>query len=347
MSLLGAGTRGKIGNMQYIKFGNAGIQVSRLALGCMDFTVKQDEATAARILDNALDHGINFLDTADTYGDGKSEEVLGRILKEKRDGIILATKFWVPMYDRPNGGGCSRVHILQAVEDSLRRLQTDYLDLYMLHHPDVNTSVEETISTLDNLVKQGKIRYWGVSNHYAWQMAHMLGVSALHNWEPLVSVECRYNLVDRAVESEIMPFVNRFNVATMIYGPLNAGILAGQFKKGEALPADTRMAQSKKYQEKLVDDTWGLLDEMKKIADKHGITMSQLAFAWLLSKPGVTSVIVGGSKPEHLEHVYGVEEIAVDPTDLTHLDELTMQWRYIPFHNHRVPEGTPLAGNWW
>lgn len=333
--------------MQYVKFGNAGIQVSRLALGCMDFTVKQDEATASQILDEALDHGINFLDTADTYGDGKAEEVLGRILKGKRDGVILATKFWVPMYDRPNGGGCSRVHIMQAVEDSLRRLRTDYVDLYQLHHPDRNTSAEETISTLDTLVKQGKIRYYGVSNHYAWQMAHMLGVSALHNWEPMISVQCRYNLIDRAVESEIMPFVERFNIATMIYGPLNAGILAGQFKKGEAIPADTRVAKAPKYQAKLVDDTYDLLDEMKKIADKYSITLSQLAFAWLLSKPGVTSVLLGGSKPEHLDQVYGVEEITIAPADLEHLDELTTQWRYIPFHNQAVVEGAPGAGNWW
>lgn len=333
--------------MQYVRFGNAGIEVSRLALGCMDFTVKQDEATAQGILDRALDMGINLLDTADTYGDGKAEEVLGRIMRGKRDGIILATKFWVNVYNRPNGGGCSRVHIMQAVEDSLRRLKTDYIDLYQLHHPDKNTPAEETISTLDTLVKQGKIRYYGVSNHYAWQMAHMLGVSALHNWEPMVSVQCRYNLIDRAVESEIMPFAQRFNVATMIYGPLNAGILAGRFRKGEPLPSDTRVGKLEKYQAKLTDDTYDLLDEMRKIAEKHGITMSQLAFAWLLSRPGVTTVLVGGSKPEHMDAVYGVEEMSVDPADLQRLDEITTQWRYIPFHNQAVVEGTAPGLSWW
>ena len=333
--------------MQYIKFGNAGIEVSRLALGCMDFTVRQDEKTAAGILDKALDNGINLLDTADTYGDGKSEEVLGKILGGKREKIILATKFWVNVEKRPNGGGCSRVHIIQALEDSLRRLRTDYVDLYQLHHPDKNTPVEETISTLDTLVKQGKIRYFGVSNHYAWQMAHMLGVSALHNWEPMVSVQCRYNIIDRAVESEIMPFARRFNIATMIYGPLNAGILAGQFHKGDRIAGDTRVAQSEKYQGKLTEDTFNLLDEMKKIAEKHGITMSQLAFAWLLSKPEVTTALLGGSKPEHFDQVYGVEEINIDPSDLARIDEMSAQWRFIPFHNQAVVEGAAPGLNWW
>lgn len=332
--------------MQYVRFGNAGIEVSRLALGCMDFTVKQDEPTAKRILDRALDNGINLLDTADTYGSGKSEEVLGRILGDRRARIILATKFWVNIEKRPNGGGCSRVHIIQALEDSLRRLRTDYVDLYQLHHPDKNTPVEETISTLDTLVKQGKIRYYGVSNHYAWQMAHMLGVSALHNWEPLVSVQCRYNIIDRPVESEIIPFARRFNIATMIYGPLNAGILAGAYPRGKAFPEDSRMVTHKKYQEKLTDDTYDLLDEITKIADKYGISLGKLAYAWLLAKPGVTTVLMGGSKPEHFDAIYGVEEVVIEPADIERIDALSDQWRYIPFHNQAVTEGAAPGLNW-
>jgi len=333
--------------MQYVRFGNAGIEVSRLALGCMDFPVKQDEATCQRILDQALDKGVNLLDTADTYGNGESEKVLGKILKGKRDRIILATKFWANLERRPNGGGCSRVHIIQALDDSLKRLKTDYVDLYQLHHPDAKTPVEETISTLDTLVKQGKIRYYGVSNHYAWQMAHMLGVSALHNWEPLVSVQCRYNIIDRAVESEIVPFVQRFNIATMIYGPLNGGILTGEYRKGEALPEDTRVGTHKRYQRKLTDETYELLDKLKEIAGRYGLSTANLAFAWLLSKPCVTTVLMGGSKPEHFEAVYGVEEIAIEPADIERIDTLSEKWRYIPFHNQSVVEGAPLGLNWW
>ncbi|MDQ2732988.1 MAG: aldo/keto reductase, partial [Armatimonadota bacterium] len=158
----------------------------------------------------------------------KSEEFLGKAIKEKRDHLVLATKLWVQMYQGdPNGRGCGRYHMTRAVEDSLRRLGTDRIDLYQLHHPDKAAPVEETLSTLDSLVKAGKIRYVGVSNHYAWQMAHMLGVSALHNWEPLVSIQCRYNIFDRAVENETMHFCRRFNIAAITYGPLCGGLLSG------------------------------------------------------------------------------------------------------------------------
>jgi len=333
--------------MKYIKFGNAGIEVSRLALGCMDFPLKQDEKTSERILDTALDKGVNLLDTADTYGHGQSEEVLGRILKGKRDQVILATKFWANMYKRPNGGGCSRVHIIQALDDSLRRLQTDYVDLYQLHHPDSKTPVEETVSTLDTLVKQGKIRYYGVSNHYAWQMAHMLGVSALHDWEPLVSVQCRYNIIDRPIESEIVPFVRRFNIATMIYGPLDGGILAGKLRTAEEIPEDSRVGKYGTYRAKLTEETFGLLDQLREIADKYEIGMNKLAFAWLLSKPCVTTILMGGSKPEHFDDLYGVEEIEIEAADIERIDELSGQWRYIPFHNQPVTEGAPPSLNRW
>jgi aryl-alcohol dehydrogenase-like predicted oxidoreductase len=330
--------------MDYVRFGNAGIEVSRLSLGTMDFTTRLGEAEAARVLDTALDRGVNLLDTADTYSDGKSEEVLGRILKGKRDGIILATKFWSKMYDRPNAGGCSRVHIIQALEDSLRRLQTDYIDLYQLHHPDANTPVEEVLSTLDVLVKQGKIRYIGVSNHFAWQMAHMLGVSALHNWEPIVSIQCRYNILDRVIENEIVPFARRFNIAMMCYGPLNGGILAGGLHKGEPAPEGSRAAR-KNYQAKLTDEAWGVLDELREIAGKHGIGMNQLAFAWLLSKSHVTTVLMGGSKPEHFEGVYPILDLEIDPGDFERIDQISEPWRYQPFHNQRVVDGAPLALN--
>lgn len=332
--------------MQYVRFGNTGIQVSRLGLGCMDFTVKQDEETASRILGTALDYGINLLDTADTYGKGISEEVLGRILKGKRQDIILATKFWAKMYDRVNGRGCSRVHIMNAVEDSLRRLQTDYIDLYQLHHPDENTPVEETISTLDCLVKQGKIRYYGVSNHYAWQMAHMLGVSALHNWEPLVSVQCRWNIIDRAVENEIIPFARRFNIATLIYGPLSGGYLSGKIQKGEE-PAKGTRAAMRTYVQRMTDEAWELLGELKSIADKYEVGLNKLAYAWLLSKPEATCVLMGGSKPEHFDDLYGVDELMLETEDLERIDTLSERWRYMPFHNQAAVNGAPVALNRW
>jgi len=333
--------------MRYVRFGNAGIEVSRLCLGCMDFAERLDEAEAQRVLDTALDHGVNFLDTADAYGRGHNEEVLGRILKGKRDQVVLATKFWVKMEKRPNRGGCSRLHILRACEESLRRLQTDWIDLYQLHHPDVNTPVEEVLSTLDTLVRQGKVRYVGVSNHYAWQMAHMLGVAALHHWEPIVSIQCRYNILDRAIENETVPFCQRFAIVTMIYGPLDRGVLTGKYRRGEPVPEGSWLDTYKRGQRELTDQAFDLLDELKAIADKHGVLMNQLAMAWVLSKPFVTSAIMGGSRPEHFEQLYPAVDLEIDPADLARIDEISAPWRYRPFENQPIVQGPPLALNRW
>lgn len=331
--------------MQYVKFGNTGMEVSRLCLGCMSFPNQMDVPDAEKLLDSALERGINFLDTADAYR--ASEEVLGKILKDKRDNIILATKLWLNIDKRPNGGGCSRVHIMQQLERSLRLLKTDYVDIYQLHHPDANTPVEETISTLDTLVKQGKIRYIGVSNHYAWQMAHMLGVSALHNWEPLVSVQCRYNIMDRAVENEIMPFVQRFNIATMIYSPLDGGTLTGKYHRNETPPQDSRWGRNQKmYEKKMTDNVFDVLEELEKLAAKYEVGMNQLAIAWVLSKPYCTTAIMGGYKPEHFDTAYNALEIKLDPEDVAYIDEISESFRYRPFHNQAVVQGAPAGLNY-
>ncbi|NQT52642.1 aldo/keto reductase [bacterium] len=332
--------------MDYARFGNAGIEVSRLCLGCMDFAERLDEATAQRVLDAALDHGVNFLDTADAYGRGHNEEVLGRLLKGKRDHVVLTTKLWVKMdRERKNTGGCSRLHIMQAVEDSLRRLQTDTIDLYLLHHPDPLTPVEETIGTLDTLIAQGKIRYWGVSNHYAWQMAHMLGVAALHHWEPLVSIQCRYNILDRVVENETVPFCQRFNIATMLYGPLDRGILTGKYRRGEPMPEGSWLERYARGQEKLTDELFDILDQLEAIASGYGIRLNQLAIAWLLARPAVTSIIMGGSQPEHFEQLFDACDITLAPEDIERIDALSQAYRYGPFVNQHVVQGPPLALN--
>lgn len=332
--------------MQYVKFGNSGIEVSRLCLGCMDFPSRMDETDAQRLLDENLERGVNFLDTADGYP--QSEEVLAKLIKGKRDRIILATKFWINLEKRINGGGCSRVHIMQAIEGSLKRLQTDYVDIYQLHHPDSKTPVEETLSTLDTLVKQGKVRYIGVSNHYAWQMAHMLGVSALHNWEPITSVQLRYNILDRAAENEILPFCERFNIATMVYSPLDGGMLTGKYKRGEELPPHSRWSRyGRKAKFALSEETFDILDALAPIAAKYEIALNQLAIAWLLSKENVTSIIMGGYKPEHFDSIYPALDIKIEQEDLDAIDEVSAARRYRPFHNQAVVEGAPLALNRW
>lgn len=331
--------------MQYRKFGNAGIEVSRLCLGCMDFPSRMGVEASEAFLGSALDKGINFLDTADGYPE--SEEILGRIIGSRRDRIILATKFWINLEKRINGGGCSRMHIMQAVEGSLKRLQTDYIDIYQLHHPDDNTPVEEVLSTLDTLVKQGKVRYIGVSNHYAWQMAHMLGVAALHNWEPITSLQCRYNILDRAVETEILPFCKRFDIATMIYSPLDGGMLTGKFKRGQEMPEKARWTRYIKQGKKLSDDTFDILEKLEEIAAKYEIGMNQLAIAWLLAKPVVTSIIMGGYKAEHFDPIYAVLGMKIEREDLDSIEDISRSCRYRPFHNQAVVQGFPAGLNRW
>ncbi|PIU51590.1 aldo/keto reductase [Candidatus Desantisbacteria bacterium CG07_land_8_20_14_0_80_39_15] len=334
--------------MEYVKFGNTGIKVSRFCLGVMDFPSRLEKNKSIEIILKALDKGINFIDTADAYGRGLCEEILGEALTpEKRKKVILTTKFWVKMEkNNLNSGGCSRYHIIRALEESLKRLKTDYIDLYLLHHPDPNTPAEETLSTLDSLVKQGKVRYLGVSNHYAWQMAHMLGVSALHNWEPIVAIQCRYNIIDRVIENETIPFCKRFNIAMMTYGPLAGGILTGRYKRGESIPEDSRVA-GVSFRKMLTNEVFDLLDEMGKISERYNIPLNRLSVVWLLSKSYVTSVILGGSKPEHYESIYPALEDHIDEEDLQKIDELSEKFCYQPFSNQPIKEGAPKAQNWF
>ncbi len=332
--------------MQYVKYGNAGIQVSRLCLGAMTFYEKCDEATSIGIVRKAFDQGINFIDTADAYGRGTSEEFLAKALDGIRDEIVLATKFWVPMYGkRINGRGCSRYHIVNAVEDSLKRLNTDRIDLLQLHHPDPLVSAEEILSTLDMLVKQGKVLYVGVSNHYAWQMAHLLGVSALHDWEPIVSIQCRYNLLDRPVEIETVPFCRRFNIAMMAYGPQCGGILTGKYKRDEPIPEGSRVAQIKSMAKQLTPELFDTLDKIQAVADKYGIGINQLAVKWVLEQPLCVIPLIGGSKPAHFDPLYEVVDMEIDPEDIKYLNELTHEYRYKEFENQPMVAGTSPSLN--
>lgn len=338
--------------MEYVRFGNTGLMVSKLCLGAMDFPLKCDRETTRSTFFTAFDNGINFIDTADAYGRGESESVMGEVIDPAtRHDLVIATKCWVKMYDRPGGGGregggCSRRHILQACEDSLRRLRTEWIDLYQLHHPDPITPVEETLSALDLLVQQGKVRYVGVCNHYAWQIAHLLGVAALHQFEPLVSLQCHYNILNRAVEIETAPFTRRFNVAVMTYGPLAGGLLTGKYKRGQPPPEGSRFA-AKWMRKALTDEVFDTVEALTAIAEKNDVSLNQLALKWVLSKDFVTTPILGGSRPEHFEPLYGIFELQVDPDALAKIDELSARNRYVPFQNQPLVAGPPLALNRW
>ena len=339
--------------MEYVRFGSSGLMVSRMCLGAMNFPLTCDFETTKAIFHKALDNGINFIDNADAYGRGESEEVQGEALKGyPREQLVIATKCWVKMFDRPGGGGgegggCSRRHIIQACEDSLRRLQTDYIDLYQLHHPDPITPVEETLSALDRLVRDGKVLHIGVANHYAWQMAHMLGVSALRDLEPIISIQCRYNIMDRVIEIETVPFARRFGIATMTYGPLCGGILTGKYKRGQAPPEGSRFSNPNMVRGILTDETFDMVERLEEIAARNGMAINQLAMKWVLSKDFITTPILGGSKPEHFDPMYELDDLQVDPDDLALIDEISEGYRYQPFANQGQVDGYPAAPNRW
>ncbi len=333
--------------MQYVKYGTAGIEVSRICLGAMTFYARMDEKEAIDLVRKALDKGINFIDTADSYGNGASEEFLAKALKGVRDQVIISTKVWASNYlGRRRTADCSRRHIIDAVNASLRRLNTDYIDIYMCHHPDPLTSFEETYSTLNDLVHQGKIRYIGMCNAYAWQVAYVIGICGKYGWEPPVSLQVSYNLIDRVMEVETLNMANHFGLALQAYGPQAGGILTGKYKRGEPPPPGSRAATNPKFRERLTDDVFDVVDEMKKIADNYGITLGQLAVIWILHQPGCIVPIIGGSRAEHLEPLFDCTEIEVDPEDIKRLTEMTERYRYQPWHNQ--PNATaPAPGlNW-
>lgn len=329
--------------MHYRSFGNTGMQVSRYCLGAMTFGAKLEQQAATNVLHEAIDHGVNFIDTADSYG--QSEELLGKILDpEKRERVYLATKVYKRFCRDGRGGRNSRVNIRHSLERSLRLLQTDYVDLYQLHHPDDQTPIEETLTTLESLIDEGKIRYYGVSNHYAWQMAWMNGEAKAHNTNPLISIQANYNIIDRQIEQETLPFCRRFNIALMCYGPLCGGVLTGKYHFGEDVSDDARGANNSALQQYIEDDTIGeIVRELKEIADDLDLRLNQLAVLWLLSKPAATVIILGGSKPEHFRQLYEIEERELPNDVVERIDNLSRSRVYAEFRNQPVREGPDIT----
>ncbi len=332
--------------MQYLEFGNSGMEVSRLCLGAMSFGSKIERGDAARVVDEALENGVNFIDTADSYGD--SEEILGEILSgPKREQVYVATKVYRRFCRGRRVGRNSRVNIINSLERSLRLLRTDYVDLYQLHHPDPQTPLEETMSTLDMLVRQGKIRYIGVSNHYAWQMATMIAESESHQWEPLISVQANYDILDRQVEMETVPFCDEFNIAMMCYSPLCGGILTGKYMDADGMPQGSRAASSKKTRAYLENDSvQATLRELKAMSEELDVSMSQLSIMWLLGKPHATVTILGGSNPSHFTQQYDIADRELDLEIAERIDKVSASRIYGAFRNQPVQSGAPLGAQW-
>ncbi|WP_046214295.1 aldo/keto reductase [Paenibacillus wulumuqiensis] len=307
--------------MDYGYMGRSGLQVSRLCLGTMTYgDWDMDEQSSLSILDRILDSGINFLDTADTYGKGTSEEIIGKALKGRRDQFIVATKFKVRTAEGPNGEGASRYRIMRQVEASLKRLGTDYIDLYQIHRPDPHTPIDETLRALDDLVAQGKVRYIGCSNFEAWRMVESLWTSEKMNLERFVTNQLSYSLLNRYSEQEILPAAERHGLAIMAYSPLAGGWLSGKYRKNQPLPAGSRGEQmdlsTPGNQHKL-----NVVEQLAELADARGVSLSQFSLAWLLRRPNVIP-IVGIRNEQQLADNLGALEIQLSEEEIQRIDEI-------------------------
>ena len=296
--------------MEYRRLGNTGLMVSELCLGCMTFGQEADEETSKGIVDRFLEAGGNFIDTADVYSNGVSEEITGRALKSVRDDVVLATKIRFPMGEGPNDVGLSRKHIMRGCEDSLRRLGTEYLDLYQVHCWDVITPLEETLSALTDLVRSGKVRYLGVSNFTGWQLMKSLAVSETNGFEKFVCLQPQYSLVERNIEREILPVCVEEGLGVIPWSPLGGGFLSGKYRRGEEPPEDSRIAgavesMEEHWERRATERNWAALDVVARISEETGKSYAQISLNWLLRQAGVTSPIIGARTPEQLDDNLG------------------------------------------
>ncbi|MDE3088243.1 MAG: aldo/keto reductase [Chloroflexota bacterium] len=302
--------------MDYRSFGSTGLRVSPIGLGCMTFGREIDEAASIPILRRALDAGINLFDTANVYGRGASEEIVGRALKDVRDRVVIASKFNGQMSDAPNDRGASRYHILNSVDASLRRLQTDRIDLYQIHRFDPDTPLEETLRALDDLVRAGKVRYIGCSNFAAWQVVKALWISDLEHWVRFVSMQPRYNLIFREPESDLLPMCASEGLAVIPYSPLAGGFLTGKYQPGAPPPPGSRLATAAWYQDVYArEKNYRVVTALDKYAQTRGVPKEQLALAWVMSHPAITAPIVGARTVAQLETALAAYALKMTPEE--------------------------------
>ena len=316
--------KAKGANVEYRNLGRSGLQVSVVGLGCNNFGRRCDAQQSQAIVDQALDLGINLFDTADSYGPGGlSEEYLGQALAGRRQQAVIATKFASPMGEGPMRGGGSRRYIMQAVEDSLRRLGTDYIDLYQVHFPDAKTPLEETLRALDDLVRDGKVRYLGHSNFAGWQIASSHWIAETRNLAPFISAQNQYNLLQRGVEREVNPACEAFGVGMLPYFPLASGLLTGKYRRGEDPPEGTRLSSGGMAAMVLTDENFDKVERLEEFAQSRGHSLLELAIGWLASQPVVASVIAGATKPEQVEQNVQAVAWTLDATERAEIDSIT------------------------
>jgi aryl-alcohol dehydrogenase-like predicted oxidoreductase len=322
------------------RLGRAGIVVSELALGTMTFGREADEAVSVGLLDSFLERGGNLVDTADRYSGGESESILGRALRGRRHDVIVATKFRWSIGPGPNDSGASRRHILRAVEASLRRLQTDWIDLYQVHCWDPNTPLEETLSTLDDLVRSGKVRYLGASNFAAWQLTKALGLAALHRWEPFVAVQPQYSLLVRDIELDTIPVCRADGLGVVVWGPLGGGVLTGKYRVGKTAQTGTRagddLPASRMIHDRINERSAHIAAEVADIAETIGRPAGQVALNWVLYRPGVTSVLIGARDRDQLEQNLGAAGWQLSAEHRERLDRASVPRLPYPYDVHQA-----------
>jgi aryl-alcohol dehydrogenase-like predicted oxidoreductase len=315
--------------MEYRRLGSSGLIVSAVALGSMQFGQGMnmgnlDQKGTSEMLKFALDHGINFVDTADVYSRGESETLIGHALKGMREEVVLATKVRLPMSDTDfNRSGATRVNILRGIESSLRRLQTDHVDLYQVHGWDSNTPLEETLRTLDDLVRQGKVRYIGLSNYYAWQAAVALGIQREQHLERFITAQMYYSLIGRELEHDWIPFAHYANLGILVWSTLAGGYLSGKYEPGRPASAGTRFAEAGQFVP--FDEERGarVLRVLSQVAERRGVSPARVAIAWTLSRPAISSVIIAARTLAHLEDNIRAVDLKLATEDFAALDEVS------------------------
>ncbi|NJN44717.1 MAG: aldo/keto reductase [Anaerolineae bacterium] len=286
--------------MQYRNLGHSGLKVSAIGLGTNQFGGKADQETVNDILAAARDTGINFIDTADVYQKGRSEETIGNAIQSRRGAYLIATKFRHPTGDGPNEGGTSRHHIMESIHASLRRLNTDYIDLYQVHSWDADTPLEEMMRTLEDLLRAGKVRYIGASNFTAWQLTRANALAEMRGWTQFVSIQPHYHMFERKIEGELIPACEYLNVGVLPYFPLAGGFLTGKYRRGEPAPAGSRGETSPYVQRHMTDANFDKVEKLIAFAEARQHSLNDLAHAWLLAQPQIASVISGATKVEHV-----------------------------------------------
>ena len=310
--------------MEYRNVGRSGLAVSVAGLGCNNFGMRIDKEQTAAVVHRALELGVTLFDTADIYGGTRSEEFLGAALGDRRKNVVVATKFVGPVGEGPLNRGASRRHVFDAVENSLRRLGTDWIDLYQIHFPDVTTPIEETLRALDDLVKQGKVRYIGCSNFAAWQVVEAQWTARTKHFVPLISAQSEYNLLNRRIERELVPACQEYELGILPYFPLASGFLSGKYRPGEKPPEGTRLAAwGPRGEEVLSERNFAILGALEQFAEARGKTVLDVAIGWLASHPYVPSVIAGATKPEQVEENVKAAEWRVTPEEVSEIDGIT------------------------